>query len=146
MAQADAVATATANFFNISMAITAKSDLSTTTSERIYLAFQGADPSFPDKIAQLGPLARDSDTPEAFKASAMDVGLGDTLMAIVAAWYTGTVETSNGSVLVSYAEALMYRPVADGLTVPTYCNKGPLWWTGLPPAVTTMPNNIPKVL
>jgi hypothetical protein len=146
LAQVDAVVSATSNFFNISMAITGKSDLSTTTSERIYAAFQAADSSFPDKIAQLAPLAHDTDTPDAFKNAAAGLGLGDVLMAIVAAWYTGTVETKNGSILVSYAEALMYRPVADGLTVPTYCNKGPLWWTGLPPAITTMPKNNPKVL
>ena len=29
----------------------------------------------------------------------------------------------------------MYRTVADGQVVPTYCNYGPLWWLKAPPAV-----------
>src|SRR5450830_1559149 len=39
------------------------------------------------------------------------------------------------AMMVAYAEALMYLPVADGLTVPTYCNYGPLWWTRAPPEI-----------
>ena len=29
----------------------------------------------------------------------------------------------------------MYRTVADGQVVPTYCNYGPLWWLKAPPPV-----------
>jgi hypothetical protein len=133
-------------FLRISQSITGKSDLSATTSDRIHAAFQKDDVSFNDKVTQLGLIGDRTSTPDAFKTAAAEAGLGDTLMAIVAAWYTGTVDTSEGAVVVAYTEALMYKPVADGLTVPTYCNKGPMWWTGLPPEITRMPENNPKVL
>jgi hypothetical protein len=133
-------------FISVSRAITARSDLSPVTASRIYAALLAASDQLPAQIAQLGQFAQQASTPDALKQAATTAGLGDVLMAIVTAWYTGTVETTKGTVVVSYAEALMYRPVADGLTVPTYCNKGPLWWTGLPPEITTMPVNNPKVL
>jgi hypothetical protein len=115
-------------------------------SRAIYAALLAANDQLPAQIAQLGQFAQQTSTPDALKQAATTAGLGDLLMAIVTAWYTGTVETTKGTVVVAYAEALMYRPVADGLTVPTYCNKGPLWWTGLPPEITVMPVNNPKVL
>jgi fructose 5-dehydrogenase small subunit len=55
------------------------------------------------------------------------------MLTLVAAWYTGTVGHGQQAEVVSYADALMYRPVSDGLPVPTYCLGGPLWWPGLPP-------------
>ncbi|MEG1056443.1 MAG: sugar dehydrogenase complex small subunit, partial [Janthinobacterium sp.] len=54
-------------------------------------------------------------------ASAADAALRELALAIVAAWYTGTVagNAAQGtkSIVVAYAEALMYRTVADGQVV-----------------------------
>lgn len=133
-------------FHDVSQAVTGKTGLSTVTSDRIFKALLGDDGQLPAKIDQLAKLAQTNTSPEALKAAADTAGLTTTLMAIVTAWYTGTVQTNTGPVVVAYREALMYRPVADGLTVPTYCNKGPIWWTGLPPELTVMPTNDPKVL
>ena len=55
------------------------------------------------------------------------------MLTLVAAWYTGTVGHGQQAEIVSYADALMYRPVSDGLPVPTYCLDGPLWWSAPPP-------------
>jgi hypothetical protein len=145
-AQSAAPTSGLSGFLDVSRAITGKSDLSPMTADRIYAALQADDAGFEGRLAQIVPLVGQTGSPDALKAAASAIGLGDTLTAIITAWYTGTVETGKGPVVVSYADALMYRPVADGLTVPTYCNKGPLWWTGLPPEITTMPNNYPKVL
>lgn len=134
------------SFLAFSRAITGHQDLSALTAARIYDAMQGDRPGFADAVTRLASLAGGSDSPEALLAATDQSGLKDVAMAIVTAWYTGTVATAKAPVVVSYVEALMYRPVSDGLTVPTYCNKGPLWWTGLPPGVTTMPRNDPKVL
>ena len=66
-------------------------------------------------------------------AAARQAGLQDLASDIVAAWYTGTVGRGPTAVVVAYEEALMYQPVRDALTVPTYCSYGPLWWTAAPP-------------
>ena len=74
--------------------------------------------------------------------------LRELALAIVAAWYTGTVagNPANGtkSIVVAYAEALMYRTVADGQVVPTYCNYGPLWWLKAPPPILVSAPVAPK--
>lgn len=141
-----AAAPGSSTFHDVSRAATGKTELSVVTSERIFKALLGDDDQLPGKIDQLAKFAQTAASPEALKAAADGAGLTATLMAIITAWYTGTVQTKAGPVVVAYQEALMYRPVADGLTVPTYCNKGPIWWTGLPPEITVMPSNLPKVL
>lgn len=141
-----AVPVAPAAFLAFSRAITGHSDLSPTTAARIYDAMQADRPGFANAVAELASLISRTDRPEALLAASKGAGLDAIAMAIVSAWYTGTVTTTKAPVVVSYVEALMYRPVSDGLTVPTYCNKGPIWWTGLPPGVKTMPHNEPKVL
>jgi hypothetical protein len=46
--------------------------------------------------------------------------------------------------MVSYVDALMYRPVSDGLPAPTYCLNGPIWWTGpIPVAGVAAPVGTP---
>jgi hypothetical protein len=145
-AQAAGADNATSTFLDVSQAVTGRDGLSPVTAERIYNAMHGDDAGFPGRIEHLAELAQQSASPEALKSAASTVGLDETVMSIVTAWYTGTVQTGKGPVVVAYVDALMYQPVADGLTVPTYCNKGPLWWTGFPPEIATMPQNNPKVL
>jgi hypothetical protein len=146
LAQTASAQASVAGFHEVSRAITGKADLSPTTSERIYRALAADHADLAENVNVLATLASANPTPSAFRDAAKQAGQGDLLLAILTAWYTGTVETKQGPVVVSYKEALMYRPVEDGLTVPTYCNKGPIWWTGLPPEVTRMPINNPKVL
>jgi len=55
-------------------------------------------------------------------------------LAIITAWYTGTVGKGVHAVTVSYRDALMQRCVDDGLSPPTYVQGGPAWWTAAPPA------------
>ncbi|MFK0335270.1 sugar dehydrogenase complex small subunit [Rhizobium sp. NPDC090275] len=133
-------------FYAVSTAITAKPLLSGTTSDRIYEALLSDHPDLAEQVDALAVLAAAQPDANAFKQAAEQAGHGNLLLAILTAWYTGTVDTKKGPVVVAYKDALMYRPVEDGLTVPTYCNKGPMWWTGLPPEMTRMPINNPKVL
>ncbi|WP_168879864.1 sugar dehydrogenase complex small subunit [Rhizobium sp. P28RR-XV] len=135
-----------AAFYRISSVLTDKSNLSATTSRRILEALSSDDPGIADKVLRLAVLAQVNHTGAALKAAARAEGLDANVMKIVTAWYTGTIDTANGPVVIAYKDALMYGPVADGLTVPTYCNNGPIWWSGLPPEITRAPVNIPKVL
>lgn len=147
-AQADdgAAVSAKATFLKVSQGVTGHADLSPTTSDRIYDALESSDGTLPYTIMKLGEIIKQQSDPETIKNAATAIHLDGLVMAIISAWYTGTVSASQGPVVVAYAEALMYRPVADGLTVPTYCSRGPIWWTGLPPEISTMPQNNPKVL
>ncbi len=134
------------DFFAVSCAVTDKTDLDPVTSRRILEALVKDDPAIADRITKLAAMAKDHADAKSLKEAAASAGLDADVMKIVTAWYTGTVVTKAGPVVVAYKDALMYRPVADGLTVPTYCSRGPMWWTGLPPEIARMPVNDPKVL
>ncbi len=121
-------------FLRLSKAVTGHADLDPTIASRLLAALHRADPGFIDHAAHLARLVHDGQPPEALLAAADAAGLRDTMLTLVAAWYTGTVGHGQQAEMVSYADALMYRPVSDGLPVPTYCFNGGIWWTGPPPA------------
>ncbi|SFU22900.1 sorbitol dehydrogenase family protein [Mesorhizobium sp. YR577] len=131
-------------FLDLSRIATGRTELSPVTAQRIFEAL--SDDGMGAEIAHLAGFATPGQSPQALKAAAVEAGLDGELMRIIAAWYKGTVDTQKGPVVVAYRDALMYTPVADGLTVPTYCNKGPMWWSDLPPGISRMPMNSPKVL
>jgi hypothetical protein len=121
-------------FLRLSKSVTGHTDLDATTALRLMAALQREDPTFIHQAADLAHLIQDDQTPEALLAAADAAGLREPMLALVAAWYTGTVGHGQQAQMVSYADALMYRPVSDGLPVPTYCFNGPLWWPGPPPS------------
>jgi hypothetical protein len=134
-----------AAFLTLSKAATGHDDLNAVTSDRMVEAFRRSDPALLDRAAALSRLVQQDQSPEALLVAAEAIGLGDTLHELVAAWYTGTVGHGENAEIVAYAEALMYRPVHDGLPVPTYCFNGPLWWTGPPPSAgVSAPAAAPK--
>ncbi|MES2533245.1 MAG: sugar dehydrogenase complex small subunit, partial [Pseudomonadota bacterium] len=96
-------------------------------------AMRQGDAASADQVDALAGLVQPGMAPDALLAAASSAGLRGTALSVVAAWYTGTVVAGGKTAVVAYEQALMYRPVADGLTVPTYCNEGPLWWTAPPP-------------
>src|SRR6218665_2007846 len=65
--------------------------------------------------------------------------LRKTITQIVSAWYLGIVNNDKDVELISYAEALMYRPTADVLVVPSY-GGGPDSWGEKPAGTSTVPN------
>jgi fructose 5-dehydrogenase small subunit len=133
------------DFLALSRAVTGHDDLSAVTASRIHAAMARNDPGFLARASQLAGLAGSHADPTALLAAAEGVGLRDTMLAIVSAWYTGTVGTGAQAAVVSYADALMYWPVRDGLIVPTYCSNGPLWWSRpVPPADITPPGSLAK--
>lgn len=125
----------TAAFLAFSKAITGHKDLDAITAGRICAAMAKASSDFGPQLQQLVGLVSPDRQPKELLAQASEIGLGGTALSVVAAWYTGTVGSGAGATMVAYARALMYQPVADGMTVPTYCNFGPLWWTAAPPAI-----------
>lgn len=138
---------ALAQFMALSRKITAFQDLSDETGTRILAALAQNDATTAAALERLAALAQSAPDAAALRDAAAAAQLGDLLTSVLSSWYTGTVVTGEKSTVVAYRDALMYRPVEDGLTVPTYCNKGPMWWRDtLPPGITRTPVNFPKVL
>jgi len=132
-------------FLAVSKALTGHDDLNPQTARRILQAMRDDNAAFADKAAALAVLAKGTLAPNAYLEAATPLGLRDTALAIVSAWYTGTVGSGPRARLIAYKEALMYWPVRDGLTVPTYCSNGPLWFTAPPPAVgVSAPRALPQ--
>ncbi|WAT01692.1 sorbitol dehydrogenase family protein [Rouxiella chamberiensis] len=128
-------------FFQVSKAITEHQDLSPGMSARIFNAFYQGSPQFPAQVSKLFALLKPGLRAKDFQNAARQNELGDILTAIITGWYTGTVKNGTDTILIAYKDALMYRPVSDGLIVPTYCGNGPLWFTAPPPAAP-MPDSM----
>jgi fructose 5-dehydrogenase small subunit len=131
-------------FLQLSEAVTGHADLDATTASRLLNALRRADPMFVDRAAALAQLVRAGQSPETLLSAAQATGLGETMLTLVAAWYTGTVGHGQQAEMVSYVDALMYRPAGDGIPAPTYCLNGPLWWTEPPPAAGVSAPTAPK--
>lgn len=147
LAEQAAPAPGTERFLELSRKLTAEADLDPVTAGRILATLTAGGTTEREALSRLVTLSEAGGDAEALRASAETEGLLEMLTRVLTAWYTGTVTTAEGSTVVAYREALMYRPVADGLVVPTYCNKGPMWWQdSLPPGVSRRPVNTPEVL
>ncbi|MBU9832732.1 sorbitol dehydrogenase family protein [Rahnella rivi] len=120
-------------FYLISQAITEHKNISEGASAQIFNAFHRSHPDFAAQVTQLHALVKPGQSAKVLQEAARQQGLGDLVTLIVTAWYTGTVGHGTDSILISYKDALMYRPVSDGLIVPTYCGNGPLYFTAAPP-------------
>lgn len=134
-------------FLALSRVVTGYDTLDETIAARTYDALCAENTGTSAAIVQLAALAQQAADAKTLQAAAAQANLTEALNAILIGWYTGTVASKSETIVIAYRDALMYRPTADGLTVPTYCNKGPLWWQDtLPPGITRVPVNNPKVL
>ncbi|HEV3428047.1 MAG TPA: sugar dehydrogenase complex small subunit [Paraburkholderia sp.] len=124
------------DFMTVSQALTGHRNLDAGIGTRLFNALSSADRGFAARAAALAQRIGPGQTPQQLLAAADaadTANLRDTALAIVAAWYTGTVGHGTKAVMVTYANALMYGTVGDGMSPPTYCANGPLWWTAAPP-------------
>lgn len=116
-------------FITVSQTITEHKQIDSALAARFLEVFTQRDPQFVARISQLERLAIAGIDAKQFMTKATQAGLNEFLYQIVTAWYTGTVGDDYHGTLVAYKQALMYQTVRDGLVVPTYCGKGPMWWT-----------------
>ena len=130
---------ADSDFLALSRAITGHRDLDPITAMRLSAAFARVQPAQLAQLRHVQTLMHDGQDASSLLEAAQTAGFGTATLALVAAWYTGTVEGDSKTEVVSYIEALMYQPVRDAMAAPTYCLGGPAWWTELPPAVGVSP-------
>jgi hypothetical protein len=121
-------------FLQLSKALTGHASMNATFGTRLFATLCASDSGFAAQAAALADQMHAGQSPQQLLAAANAAGLHDIAIAIVAGWYTGTVTRDHHSKMVAYADSLMYATVADGLSAPTYCANGPLWWETKPPA------------
>jgi hypothetical protein len=54
------------------------------------------------------------------------------LLALVSAWYTGSVPSKGKERFITLQEALLYQPIADGSHIPGNCAGATNSWADLP--------------
>jgi hypothetical protein len=116
--------------------LTNKADLSAELAVRAHQALLAEEPSFNRRLRSLIQRidAAGLSGVEEFRSSllAEDSELMVTAIALIRALYTGRVGNSYRGHLVSYEEALMYRPTVDVTVIPTYAHAAPGYWAKAP--------------
>jgi fructose 5-dehydrogenase small subunit len=131
-------------FIALSQQLTGRTAFDATLGKRIYDALAKADGGFVANIAVLntwlkthGGVPSDAVTAALAAESAQ---LAKTVGEVMRAWYLGLVGDALPNVQVlAYEHALMFDPVKDVLTIPSYCRDVPFYWTRKP-AMPALPS------
>jgi fructose 5-dehydrogenase small subunit len=130
-------------FLLSSQLLTGEVDLDPVLAERYWAAFAGVAPGLLTGLHGISGLVWRGADAEALMAAARARGFDAAASALTKAWFTGTVGSGPEARTVAYADALMYRTVADGLAPPTYVLGGPAWWAAEPPGAGVSPPRQP---
>ncbi|MFT4507311.1 sugar dehydrogenase complex small subunit [Caballeronia sp. 15711] len=126
-------------FLLLSRKLTGRTTFDHALAQRVYDALSKSDSEFVGNVSALnvwlaahGGVPSDTVT-QALKADTPK--LAGTVTAIMRAWYLGLVGDAPRVSVVAYERALMFDPVNDVLTIPSYCRDAPFYWTQKPPGV-----------
>jgi fructose 5-dehydrogenase small subunit len=123
-------------FIALSGKLTGHTSFDTVHGKRAYDALSKADDQFPQNVAALNSwLATHGGVPSDTVTQALQADqpkLAKTVGAITRAWYLGLVGESPNVQVIAYERALMFEPVKDMLTIPSYCRDVPFYWTRKP--------------
>ncbi|PHI29821.1 sugar dehydrogenase complex small subunit [Budvicia aquatica] len=128
-------------FFNLSLLLTAKTDLSPIVAQRALHCLTEQDAQFPQKLQQLSAeitQARITSADRLYGHSIMTGPLGDTAKKIISAWYLGYTGTPvslravDNTRFVTYTDALAYAPTLDATVIPTYSRGRTNYWVQPP--------------
>lgn len=136
-----AASVAADDFLRLSEFVTGGSPLSAGLATRYLAALTKSDTAFAaaaQALHQHVASHKFSHVDDLLAVPDLDPALRATAAQIVSAWYLGVVGEDADAVLISYANALMYRPTAGILDIPTY-GSGPDSW-GTKPVVPASPN------
>ncbi|HKT99639.1 MAG TPA: sugar dehydrogenase complex small subunit [Paraburkholderia sp.] len=130
-------------FIALSQHLTGRTRFDAVLSQRIYAALARSSSQFEPNVGALntwikghGGVPSDTVT-AALKTDQPE--LASTVGDIMRAWYLGLVGEMPKVQVLAYEKALMFDPVSDVLTIPSYCRDVPFYWTKKPadmPAAT----------
>ena len=141
---ASSVATVTTdhNFIALSLFATGRSKLDPEIGTKLFAALRESDASFAGAADSLAADAASGRYPdvESLESAIRDTPKHAALLALVSAWYTGTVSVKGKPRVITLGGALMYQPIADGSHIPGNCEGATNSWAQLPyPALADMP-------
>ncbi|VXB81979.1 Uridylyltransferase [Burkholderia sp. 8Y] len=123
-------------FVAVSMKLTGRASFDPLVAGRIHTALARADAGFADKMTRLDHwLSTHGGTPSDVVTAALQATQPDLAKAVgsvVRAWYLGVVGEDERAEVVAFERALMFDPVRDMLTVPSYCRGAPADWAKKP--------------
>jgi fructose 5-dehydrogenase small subunit len=123
-------------FIALSQHLTGRTSFDKPLAQRVHAALARASSQFEQNVGALNTWLQGhggvpSDTViEALKGDQPE--LAATVSDIMRAWYLGLVGDSPKIQVVAYEKALMFDPVRDVLTIPSYCRDVPFYWTQKP--------------
>ncbi|CAE6740685.1 sugar dehydrogenase complex small subunit [Paraburkholderia domus] len=123
-------------FLALSQRLTGHTGFDTVLGKRVYDALAKSDSQFSQNIAALNTwLQAHGGVPSDTVTQALQAdqpALAKSVSAIMRAWYLGLVGDMPHVDVVAYEKALMFEPVKDVLTIPSYCRDVPFYWTQKP--------------
>lgn len=123
-------------FLALSQHLTARTSFDPVLSKRVYDALSHADGQFTQNVAALNTWLQGHGGVPSDKVTqtlqADQPALARTVGAVMRGWYLGLVGDLPHVQVVAYERALMFDPVKDVLTIPSYCRDVPFYWTQKP--------------
>jgi hypothetical protein len=123
-------------FLALSQHLTARTSFDPVLSKRLYDALSHADGQFTQNVAALNTwLQGHGGVPSDTVTQALQTdqpALAKTVSAVMRGWYLGLVGDAPHIQVVAYESALMFDPVKDVLTIPSYCRDVPFYWMQKP--------------
>ncbi|MCX4143944.1 MULTISPECIES: sugar dehydrogenase complex small subunit [Paraburkholderia] len=123
-------------FLALSQRLTGHTGFDAVLGKRVYDALARSDSQFSQNVAALNTwLQGHGGVPSDTVTQALQVdqpALAKSVSAIMRAWYLGLVGDMPHVDVVAYEKALMFEPVKDVLTIPSYCRDVPFYWTQKP--------------
>ncbi|MGF6753194.1 sugar dehydrogenase complex small subunit [Paraburkholderia sp. GAS42] len=123
-------------FLALSQHLTGRTSFDPVLGRRVYDTLSKSDSQFPQNVALLNTwLQGHGGVPSDTITQALQVDqppLAKTVGAIMRAWYLGLVGDAPHVQVVAWERALMFDPVKDVLTIPSYCRDVPFYWTQKP--------------
>lgn len=128
-------------FLELARFLTGKPDLDARIAALAHEGLVAVDAKFAGRSFALDRAIKQAQLADvdAFAHSSLyaDAGLKATAIAVISAFYLGQVGTDSTASFVSFEKALMFRPTAGVVVIPTYTLGGPNYWG----KITTVPND-----
>ncbi len=121
-------------FLKVSETICGYSTLDSALGQRIFTLMQQRNASLGDQLNSLQSLlnADMSSAEMQGKLQSVDKNQQALFSDILRAWQLGIVGTGKEARVVAYEFALMYKPIADVIVLPTYAHGEPHYWAHPP--------------